>query len=694
MVGLGGIVGGGILALAGVALANAGPSALLAFALNAILAILTAMSFAEMATAFPQSGGAYAYAKRVLPVQSAFAVGWVVWFASVVAGALYALGFAAYAILALSAFWPGATARGLGVGLAVVSVICYAALQSRPSKGGGQVETIGKMVLFVVLILAGLYALTRTGGRSLSPFFAGGSNGLLQAMGFSFIAFQGFDLIATVAGEVKEPRKNLPRSMIGSLVIAVIIYIPLLLIIALIGVPEGQTLVEFARAHPETMVALSAEQFMGAAGYWIVVVAAVLAMLSALQANLLAATRMAQSMASDRTLPAFLLDSKGALLSSAVMMILLVVSIPDVGTAGAAAGLVFLLSFALVHWCCILARQRGGGSNDGYRVPGYPVVPGLCCLACLALALFQGFTVPAAGLITALWLVAGAGLFLTTLAKKAQVSDAALEASDPNLVRLRGRSPFVLVPVANPQSASSMVALAHALAPPMVGRVLLLSVVPSATQVASAQEVIGEALQVCLHQDIKPEVLLTMADDPWHEISRVCQQHSCESLLLGWGGGDGGAGLAALKEVTQSVKCDVVIVRAEREWAFTLSRRILVPVGGRGNNDALRARLLNSLRRTGEREIQYLNFLPQGSSTEEVAKAEWQLDQLAADEMRGQASVKAVPTANMIDSLVATAEDFDLVVLGLQSGSDLLGPVVQEFASRSKTALVVLGRHR
>ena len=87
LVGLGGIVGGGILALAGVALQSAGPSALIAFALNAVIAILTALSFAEMATSFPQSGGTYTYSKRVLSVSSAFAVGWVVWFASVVAGA-------------------------------------------------------------------------------------------------------------------------------------------------------------------------------------------------------------------------------------------------------------------------------------------------------------------------------------------------------------------------------------------------------------------------------------------------------------------------------------------------------------------------------------------------------------------------------------------------------------------------------
>jgi len=100
-VGIGAIVGGGVLALAGVAFATTGPSAIVAFALNGAIALLTALSFAELASRFPQSGGTYAYARRALTVEAAFAVGWVVWFASVVAAVLYALGFAVFLVLVL-----------------------------------------------------------------------------------------------------------------------------------------------------------------------------------------------------------------------------------------------------------------------------------------------------------------------------------------------------------------------------------------------------------------------------------------------------------------------------------------------------------------------------------------------------------------------------------------------------------------
>ncbi len=104
--GVGAIVGGGILALAGVAFATTGPSAIIAFGLNGAIAFLTAMSFAALARRFPESGGTYTYAKKVLSIEVAFVVGWVVWFASVVAGVLYALGFAAFAAEGLGRILP------------------------------------------------------------------------------------------------------------------------------------------------------------------------------------------------------------------------------------------------------------------------------------------------------------------------------------------------------------------------------------------------------------------------------------------------------------------------------------------------------------------------------------------------------------------------------------------------------------
>ena len=100
-VGVGAIVGGGILVMAGTAFVSTGPGAIVAFFLNGVIAVLTALSYAEMAAAFPESGGAYTFSKKVLSAPAAFMVGWVTWFASAVAAVLYALGFASFAAVGM-----------------------------------------------------------------------------------------------------------------------------------------------------------------------------------------------------------------------------------------------------------------------------------------------------------------------------------------------------------------------------------------------------------------------------------------------------------------------------------------------------------------------------------------------------------------------------------------------------------------
>lgn len=122
--GVGAIVGGGgILALAGIAFATTGPSTIVAFGLNGAIAFLTAASFAQLARRFTDSGGLYLYARKLLSIEVAIVVAWVVWFASILAGVLYALGFAAFALegLGRSGAWTQAPAPAVAVAVAATA---------------------------------------------------------------------------------------------------------------------------------------------------------------------------------------------------------------------------------------------------------------------------------------------------------------------------------------------------------------------------------------------------------------------------------------------------------------------------------------------------------------------------------------------------------------------------------------------
>ena len=722
-VGVGAIVGGGILVLAGAAFRETGPSAVLAFFLNGVIAIMTALSFAEMSSMFPESGGAYTFAKKVLTVRAAFVVGWVLWFAYIVAGVLYALGFAEYAVLAASdllvtaggeapAWLHGRPALSA---LAVLATGAYSLLLIRSNKGGGQIETAGKLVVFAILLAAGAWALgvapSGTVKRGMSPFLEHGTTGLLTAMGFTFIALQGFDLIATVGGEVKEPERNIPRAMLSSLGIALAVYVPLLFLTSTVGVLPGESISQMSAENPATVMALAAYNYAGVFGYWLVIVAAILSTLSALSACLFAASRVALRMARDRTLPRVLQQehpTRGtpvmSIYATALAMAFLLLMVRDVAAAGAAASLIFLISFALVHWTNLLARQRTR-IRAPFQTPWFPAIPILGGLACAVLAAYQAVVVPRAGGVAAVWLGLGVILYFGLFAGRAQAVDAFTEALDPRLGVLRGRSPLVLVPVANPDTAQRLVRLANALAIPVVGRVVLLTVVRRPSDFAAAQAetekalrdaqaVVGQALSASLAAGHAPEALMTIAADPWNEIVRVAEARSCESLLVGFSSLEHPGNVQHIEDLLNRVECDVVVLRAPKAWSLSERTKIIVPVGGRGGHDALRARLLGSLGRAGLTDVRFVQVTDQRLTASAKAQQERALRVFAEEETYGAPDTKLIESDDTLEALIHEAGPHDLFILGLQHerSKRLFGKLALQVARKTEAATLMISR--
>lgn len=713
-IGVGAIVGGGVLALAGTAFASAGPAAILAFALNGVIAFATARSFAGMARAFPQSGGSYNFAKMVLSVRFAFAVGWVVWFASIVAAVLYALGFAVYAVLMIqetyhllgkeTPVW--VTHRATVVVLAGLATAFYSINLLRKSGGGGNIETVGKVVIFIMFIAFGAWAMLSEPSATTMPqtFFHDGALGLVAAMGFSFIALQGFDLIAAVGGEVKDPQRNIPRAMYYSLAAALIIYMPLLFVVMTAGVTEGSSIVGMSEAEPDAVVAVAARNIVGDFGFWMIAVAALLAMLSALSANLFAASRIAASMAQDRMLPWAVAKKSekrgipvGGVLASGGLVLAVLLVLEEVAIAGAAASLIFLLTFALVHYIAFLARRRGAITEKG-AWKWLPIGGGL---ACVALAIFQGVVVPAAGLITVAWVAVGAGIYVTLFAHRAEAVDAGDMARNPLRSVARGVNPLVLLPIANPDSAVGLVSIAHALTPPNIGRVLLLSVIRKTDgdpgeELKKTQAALGQTLTASFRQDMYPESLATVATDPWGEIARVARTRDCRSLLLGMSKLDEQSPTAGhLEKLMSDVDSDVVVLRANAEWQLENAKRILVPVGGKGYQDELRARMLGSLSRTAEREVTYLRVLSGKVDDGDFKRIEKELKRFAQGEAPGFNRVVLVRSENAMDEVIKECEKSDLTIIGVQRlgrRKKLFGNFAMQVVKQTSKALMLISR--
>jgi nucleotide-binding universal stress UspA family protein len=360
-----------------------------------------------------------------------------------------------------------------------------------------------------------------------------------------------------------------------------------------------------------------------------------------------------------------------------------------------------LITFALAHWITILVRQRTPQRPPPFRAPLFPLVPVVGGLACLSLAIYQGVVVPAAGLIALVWLAAGAGLFLTLFARRAQLADVSSTALDPELFQLRARSPLVLLPMANPANAQGLVAVANSLAPPQVGRVLLLSVIVAPRgwrpeddpePLVRSQRVLREAITASVQAGLFPETLATIAAEPWPEIVRVAEAHRCESILLGLSHLSDDDRLP-IDNTLNLANFEIVVLRAPTGWNLTQVRRILVPLTGGGVHDRVLARLLASLCRTEAREITFLTVVPQDSNKAAVRKAYQRLDRAARDLWPGPSQSLIIPSDQAAATVAGQAAACDLVILGSQRlgrGRRAFGAFSRQVATATSTPLLLI----
>ena len=532
-------------------------------------------------------------------------------------------------------------------------------------------------------------------------------------MGFTFITLQGFEMVAAIAGEVKDPSRTIPRAIFGSLAIALAVYVPLLFLVATAGVDDGGHIVELAARNPDTVVAVATRQFLGPAGYWFMVAAIAIATLSALQANLLTASRVAFAMAQDHTLPSVLEQRHArrgtpimAIYATALATVAIMFMIPDLASAGAAASLIFLLAFALTHATTYLMRKRGGPRllAGAYQSPWFPVVPVVGGLACAGLAVYQALVVPDAGGILLIWLGLGVILYLALFQGRAEAADASAEGLDPRLNLLRGKSPLVLLPIANPRTAVSLVEIANALAPSEFARVLLLTIIrgtrggqgdPLVAQLADAQDAVRLALTASYAAGHAPEALMTAATEPWPEIRRIADEHRCESLLVGLPKVIEPSFDRELEKLVNEVDCDVAMMRCPEDWRIGAAKRVLVPIAGKSDEHELRARLLGTLSRELPRELVFLTVLPLAATDDEVAAAVRSVTRLADMNIPGTPAIQVVRGDDVAGAIVAAAAGFELVVLGMRrsrQGRKMLGGINRAIVAQATCGVIVLSR--
>lgn len=696
MIGVGAMIGAGIFVLTGIAVGNAGPAAVLAFALNGVVTLFTALSYAELASAIPEAGGGYSYIKKVMPNSIAFMSGWMLWFAYIVACSLYAKGFGSYFLEFFERYVPSVTheiidffGRNPSIALLTVLIgILFLAINIIGTHATGKTEnviTLAKIAILFVFIFFGakqVWSAPEVTRENFTPLFPLGFSGVLAAMGLTFIAFEGYDLIATVSEEVKEPRRTIPKAILYSLGITIAVYL-LVVFSCIAAVPsaEGLPTWQLLGKYREIGIIRAAQGFMPKFGVILILGGGLFATLSALNATIMASSRVVFSMGRDWMLPNTLSRVHSirrtpvlAISLSGLLFLVVAVALP-LEIIGISSSLLFLMTFALVNVALIMYRKRSTSSSTPFRVPFFPLTPILGVLTSAGLAVYQLINNPLALVLAAAWVLVGLTIYIILFSKRVSIADVPKTIVTPELLDLKKAKRYkTLVPLANPERVRPLVELAGKIAYTCRGEVLALSVVDLPDVIGysvanpfvdEAHIVLRKAQEIALGRRLQFSSLLKIGRSAAVEIIQVARENRCHLILLGYKKEEDPLDNSVIHHVISHQPCDVAILKSGNVSADTF-RRILIPLAGREVHDKIKVRIVHCLYQMEKTQVTLMTVIPPGSSAMRRNRAN--------EMLKRAAKVYQVPQADLIvdendqasQAIIQRASSCDLLVLGMR----------------------------
>jgi basic amino acid/polyamine antiporter, APA family len=431
MICIAGMIGGAIFVLVGPAIGLAGSAVIIAFIINGIITLFTAMGYAELGSAMPEAGGGYLWVREGLPRPNAFISGWMAWFAHIVAGSLYAVGYGSFqfSLLEMSGIIGDQPLLGIIPLDKLIAVASIAAFTFINVKGASETSKLGIIVTVIqlgtifALIGAGFFTISNSpdwNSNMLSNFAPIGIGGIVAAMGLTFIAFEGYEIIVQTGEEIKNPKKNIPRAIFISLTLVVLLYC--LVAFVSIGAIFPQNIGDipawkFIGQNGDLGISKAAEIFLPY-GFFIILVGGIVSSLAALNATTYSSARVAFAMGRHYNLPYQLSKIHHkfktpyvATIMSGILMAVVAYALP-LGQIALAAGVIFLLLFSQVNISVITIRKMYGDKlHYGFKTPFFPFVPIIGVFLNIGLAIYLLITEPFSWVISALWIAIGFAVY-------------------------------------------------------------------------------------------------------------------------------------------------------------------------------------------------------------------------------------------------------------------------------------------
>jgi len=683
-IGVGTMIGAGIFVLPRQAITEAGSFAVVSFLLGGGIALLTALSASELGTAMPRSGGAYYYVNHALGPLFGSVAGWANWLGLAFASAFYMFGFGQYIgnIVGLpDAVVLGPVAVSSVKLVALAGAALFVAVNYVGAKETGRLQNI--IVVLLVAILAVFTAFGALNAETANLPASEGWSPMLTTTGIIFVSYLGFVQITSVAEEIKDPGRNLPRAVIGSVLLVTVIYA--FVLVAMSAAVEPGFIASLG--DDQIAVVEVADLLMGPIGAAALLFGGLLATASSANASILASSRINFAMGRDNIVTPSLNEIHPRFSTpyrSIAVTGLLILAFIAAGTVEALAtmgSVLHLVIYGLLNVALIVMREADPADYDpDFEVPLYPFTPVLGMLTSFALIAFISEVIIALSVA----LVAGAVLWYFlyarsrtdkqgilgqyVLSRAEEMPDAAVSAASS--VQPDGGDYRVVVPLANPETEKDLISLGAAAAKANGGRVVALHIVqvPDQTNLGYARDNLEEftdaAASERLLADAKAdaddfgvpvETHTVLSHRSFEEVFDAAETHDADVLVMGWGDdshGSPGRAESAVDEIAGDLPYDVLVMK---DRGFDPSRVVLPTAGGPDTD--LGAAVARYLRDQFGSEVTLLHV------ADDREEGEAFLDEWATARDLGDAEQR-VETGDVEDAIAAAAEDATMLVVG------------------------------
>jgi amino acid transporter/nucleotide-binding universal stress UspA family protein len=706
MLGTAGAIGAQIFVLTGHAAELVGPAFVLALLVGGILSYSIALNYSELASSFPETGGALTYVREAWGRNLlTFLVGSLDCLSSTFYAALSAVGFA----YSLQVIFPPLPIVPTAIGI----ILVFVTLNILGVGNVGNLQIVLGAILLSVLVAYVLLGLLLPGGFQPSTFLLNGRffiyddvwsnfSALLSAITLAYVAFIGFEVIADDAEEIKNPDRNIPLGILISLTICLILY-PLIAMVTLGTIPWTEL------AGSEVALTDAVARFLPGIGPLVLGFTGIIATITSLNTAMLSATREAFTMSRDGMWPRFLsrlsrfrTPHVATLVIGGIICVIAAIGLVDFLSYISSSGYLFVLFWS--NLALIRLRKRYPDMQRPFKTPFFPITVYVAMASCFLIVAFTerralAFGVALLAVLSVLYYVAPVvnRIYLTRIKSIEKSKDR------------------ILVPVANPQTGAQLVHMAAILAQASEDtNVCVFNVAvmgngrypsptkptqqrPPTNQTALPDHIMQEAQyrNVPLYTKIREATTISQGI-----LDEIESRQNVKFLLTGWPG-------ALNPNATQENPVKILLEKAQTNVLVLLDRdlgqihHILVPIGG-GLHSRLALRLAIEIGDQENAQITALHIFPETTENEEIEDKMLYLREIVEEELGfvpPRLMTRVVSAESVIEGVLAETNShaYDLLVMGASeewgSKTRLFGSVDDWIIEHVEGCSVLLVRH-